>query len=102
MPGFLREHSWSITFSVLLHGLLAGALVFAALISINRPTPSVQPLPIDAVAIDSQVLHAAQRALADRAEQEAARARAAVQAQAAAQTAAAEKAAADEQHAQDE
>jgi len=75
MPGFLREHSWSIAFSVLLHGLLAAALVFAALISLNRSTPTKVPLPIDAVVIDSQVLHAAQRELADRAEKEAARAR---------------------------
>jgi colicin import membrane protein len=102
MPGFLREHSWPITFSVLLHGLLAAALVFATLISFNRPTPSVQPLPIDAVAIDSQVLHQAQRALADRAAQEAARVRAAADAQAAAQAAAAEKTAADQQRAKDE
>ena len=62
---------------MLLHGLLAAALVFATLISINRSPPSSAPLPIDAVVIDSQVLHAAQRELADRAEQEAARARAA-------------------------
>jgi colicin import membrane protein len=79
MPGFLREHSWSIAFSVLLHGLLAAALVFATLISINRAPPSSAPLPIDAVVIDSQVLHAAQHALAERAEQEAARARAAAE-----------------------
>jgi colicin import membrane protein len=102
MPGFLREHSWPITFSVLLHGLVAAALVFATLISLHRPTPSVQPLPIDAVAIDSQVLHEAQRALADRAAQEAARVRAAADAQAAAQAAAAEKTASDQQRAQDE
>jgi colicin import membrane protein len=101
MPGFLREHSWSIAFSVLLHGLLAAALVFATLISINRSTPTKVPLPIDAVVIDSQVLHAAQRELADRAEKEAARARAAEEQQRAAKeaeaTAAAdaEKAAAD-------
>src|SRR5271170_5400130 len=84
MPGFLREHSWSIAFSVLLHGLLAAALVFTALISVNRSPPSTEPLPIDAVVIDSQVLHAAQRELADRAEQEAARARAAEEQQRAA------------------
>src|SRR5271154_3595296 len=77
MPGFLREHSWSIAFSVLLHGLLAAALLFATLVTINRSPPSKVPLPIDAVVIDSQVLHAAQQALADRAEQEAARLRAA-------------------------
>lgn len=87
MPGFLREHSWSIAFSVLLHGLLAAALVFATLVSINRSTPTQVPLPIDAVVIDSQVLHAAQRELADRAEQEAARARAAEEQQRAAKQA---------------
>jgi colicin import membrane protein len=87
MPGFLREHSWSIAFSVLLHGLLAAALVFATLISINRSTPTKVPLPIDAVVIDSQVLHAAQRELADRAEKEAARARAAEEQQRAAKEA---------------
>ena len=101
MPDFLREHSWSIAFSVLLHGLLAAALVFATLISINRSTPTKVPLPIDAVVIDSQVLHAAQRELADRAEKEAAHARQAEEQQRAAKeaeaTAAAdaEKAAAD-------
>ena len=87
MPGFLREHSWSIAFSVLLHGLLAAALVFAALISINRSTPTKVPVPIDAVVIDSQVLHAAQRELADRAEKEAARAREAEEQQRAAKEA---------------
>jgi colicin import membrane protein len=87
MPGFLREHSWSIAFSVLLHGLLAAALVFTALISINRSTPTKVPLPIDAVVIDSQVLHAAQRELADRADKEAARARAAEEQQRAAKEA---------------
>src|SRR5271167_4113829 len=85
MPGFLREHSWSIAFSVLLHGLLAAALLFATLVTINRSPPSNVPLPIDAVVIDSQVLHAAQQALADRAaEQEAARAHAAEEQQRAA------------------
>ena len=33
MPGFFREHSWPIVFSVALHGLLAAALVAATLIS---------------------------------------------------------------------
>jgi colicin import membrane protein len=93
MPGFLREHSWSIAVSVLLHGLLAAALIFATLVSINRSTPTNVPLPIDAVVIDSQVLHAAQQALADRAEQEAARARAAEQQQRAAKEAEAHAAA---------
>ncbi len=102
MPGFLREHSWSITVSVLLHAALAGAALIATLVSFNRPPPLVQPLPIDAVVIDSQVLHAAQHALEERAEQEAARARAAAEARAAADTAAAEQTAQDQQRKVDE
>jgi colicin import membrane protein len=102
MPGFLREHRWSITFSVLLHGLVAAALLFATLISINRTTPSTpQTIPVDAVVVDSQVLHAAQRALADRAEQEAARAHAAAEARAASEAAASEQKAQDQQRAED-
>jgi colicin import membrane protein len=88
MPGFLREHSWSIVFSVGLHGLLIAAFAAAALITINHALPTtMQPIPVDAVVIDSQVLHAAQRALRERSEQEAARVRAAAEAQAAAQAA---------------
>jgi colicin import membrane protein len=101
MPGFFREHSWSIAFSVVLHGLLLAAFAAAALISIHHSTPAVQPLPVDAVVIDSQVLHAAQRALTERAEQEAARVRAAAEAKAA-QEAADAKAAADAQTAEQE
>jgi colicin import membrane protein len=87
MPGFLREHSWSIVFSVALHGLLVLAFAAAALITIHHTLPTMQPLAVDAVVIDSQVLHAAQRALTERAEQEAARVRAAAEAKAAAQAA---------------
>jgi len=102
MPSFLREHSWSLFFSVLLHAALAGAFLVAALISMNKTLPSnAQPLPIDGVVIDSQVLSAAQRALTERAEQEAARAKAAADARAAADAAAQEKAATDLKHAQD-
>lgn len=96
MSAFLREHSWPIAFSVVLHGLLAAALAAAALISIHHAPPSMQPIPVDAIVIDSQVLHAAQRTLADRAAQEAARLRAAAEAKAAAEAAAA-KAASDAQ-----
>jgi colicin import membrane protein len=92
MPGFLREHSWPIVFSVALHGLLAAALLAATLISINKSLPKLQPIPVDAVVVDSQVLHAAQRALTERAEQEAARVRAATEARAAAEAAAAQAA----------
>jgi colicin import membrane protein len=88
MPGFLREHSWSIVFSVGLHGLLIAAFAAAALITIHRVLPTTtQPIPVDAVVIDSQVLHAAQRALTERSEQEAARQRAAAEEKAAAQAA---------------
>jgi colicin import membrane protein len=96
MPGFLREHSWPIVLSVALHGLLAAALLAATLISINKSLPTLQPIPVDAVVVDSQVLHSAQRALADRAEQAAARVRAETEEKAAAEAAAA-KAVADAQ-----
>jgi colicin import membrane protein len=102
MPGFLREHSWSLTFSVLLHAALAAAFLVAALITMNKTLPTIQPLPIDGVVIDSQVLSAAQRTLTERAEQEAARFKAAADARAAAETAAREKTAADQQQAQEE
>jgi colicin import membrane protein len=87
MPGFLREHSWSIVFSVALHGLLIAAFAAAALITIHHSLPTLQPIAVDAVVIDSQVLRSAQRALTERAEQEAARVRAAAEAKAAAQAA---------------
>jgi colicin import membrane protein len=88
MPGFLREHSWSIAFSVGLHGLLIAAFAAVALITIHQALPtSTQPIPVDAVVIDSQVLHAAQRAVTERAEQEAARLRAAAEEKATAQAA---------------
>src|SRR5258708_20769059 len=94
MPGFLREHSWPIVLSVALHGLLAAALLAATLISINKSLPALQPIPVDAVVVDSQVLHSAQRALAERAEQAAARVRAETEEKAPAE-AAAPKAGAD-------
>jgi colicin import membrane protein len=107
MPGFLREHSWSIVFSLGLHGLLIAAFAAAALITIHHALPTMQAMPVDAVVIDSQVLHAAQRALTERSEQEAARARAAAEAQAAAQAAEVKaatdaKLAAEEEHAAEE
>ncbi|HSZ07183.1 MAG TPA: cell envelope integrity protein TolA [Steroidobacteraceae bacterium] len=87
MPGFLREHSWSIVFSVALHGALIAAFAAAALITFHHSLPTLQPVAVDAVVIDSQVLHAAQRALTERAEQEAARVRAEAEAKVAAQAA---------------
>ena len=83
MRDFLREHSGPMVVSVLLHGLLVGGMLFATYIASQQHLPAVQPLPIDAVVVDSQVLHAAQRAQTERAEQEAARARAAAEAKAA-------------------
>src|SRR5258705_42098 len=97
MRDFLREHSWAVVVSVLLHGLLVVGLVLTALNSARRPPPSLQPLPIDAVVVDSQVLHAAERARAERAEQEAARARAAAEAKAAAAAKSADEARAAEE-----
>ena len=87
MRDFLREHSWAVVVSVLLHGLLVAGLVFLALNPAHRTPPSLQPLPIDAVVVDSQVLHAAQREKEERAAQEAARAASEAQAAAAAKAA---------------
>jgi colicin import membrane protein len=83
MRDFLREHAGAVVVSVLLHGLLVGGMLLATYISSQTHMPAVQPIPIDAVVVDSQVVHAAQRAKDDRAEQEAARARAAAEAKAA-------------------
>jgi colicin import membrane protein len=84
MREFLREHSWAVVVSVLLHGLLVGGLIFTAFMSSFRKPPDLQPLPIDAVVVDSQVLHAAQHAQEQRAAEAAASAQAAEQAKAAA------------------
>jgi colicin import membrane protein len=103
MPGFFREHSWSLAFSVLLHAALAGALLVAALITVNKSMPTtLHPLPVDAVVVDSQVLSAAQKTLNDRAEQEAARIKAAADARAAAEAAAKEKVLADQKQAEEQ
>jgi len=80
MREFLREHSGSVVVSVVLHGLLVAALILTAVISTHRKPPSLQPLPIDAVVVDSKIVHAAQRAQ----DEQAARARAAEAAKAAA------------------
>jgi colicin import membrane protein len=90
MRDFLREHAWAVTVSVFLHGMLVSVFVLASLNFLRPPPPNLEPLPIDAVAIDSQVLHAAQHAQEERAAQ----ARAAEEATAAA--AAEEQAKADE------
>jgi colicin import membrane protein len=84
MRGFLREHSWPLLGSVLLHSLLAAGALLVTYLSSQQRLPSVPSIPIDAVVVDSQVLHAAQRSQAERAEQEMARARAEAEAKAAA------------------
>jgi colicin import membrane protein len=96
MRDFLREHAWPVVVSVLLHGLLVGGMLLATYISSQTHLPAVQPIPIDAVVVNSQVLHAAQRAQVERAEQEAARARAAAEAKAAQEQAEADARAAAE------
>jgi colicin import membrane protein len=96
MRDFLREHAWAVVVSVLLHGLLVGGMLLATYISSQTHMPAVQPIPIDAVVVDSQVVHAAQRSKDDRAEQEAARARAAAEAKAAGEQAEADARAAAE------
>jgi len=58
MRDFLREHGWAVVLSVLLHGLLVGGMLLATYISSQTHLPAVQPLPIDAVVVSSQVLHA--------------------------------------------
>jgi colicin import membrane protein len=83
-----------VFFSMLLHGLLVAALILMPQFSFIRPPTSPQPLPISAVVVSSQVLHAAQRAQEERAREEAARAAAAAQAVAAAAAAAEEQRAA--------
>jgi len=96
MRDFLSEHSGPVVVSVLLHGLLVGGILLATYISSQTHLPAVQPIPIDAVVVDSQVVHAAQRAKDERAEQEVARARAATEAKAAAEQAEADARAAAE------
>jgi colicin import membrane protein len=96
MRDFLREHAGAVVLSVLLHGLLVGGMLLATYISSQTHLPAVQPLPVDAVVVDSQVVHAAQRAKDERAEQEVARARAAAEAKAAQEQAEADARAAAE------
>src|SRR5260370_10386079 len=96
MQDFLREHSWPMVASVLLHGLLVGGMLLATYIASQQHLPAVQPIPIDAVLVNSEALHAAQRAQGERAEQEVARARAAAEAKAAQEQAEADARAAAE------
>jgi colicin import membrane protein len=100
MQATLREHSWPVLFSVLLHAALAAAMVLMAMMSVTRSTISVQPPAVNAVVVDSRILHAAQEAQRAHvaAEEQAAAARAAAAAEA---KAAAESKAADEAKAAD-
>jgi colicin import membrane protein len=100
MQATLREHSWPVLFSVLLHAALAAAMVLMAMMSATRSTTSVQPPAVNAVVVDSRILHAAQEAQRARiaAEEQAAAARAAAAEEA---KAAVESKAADEVKAAD-
>ncbi|MGC1387544.1 MAG: hypothetical protein WA807_06005, partial [Steroidobacteraceae bacterium] len=62
MQGAVREHSWPVLFSVLLHAALAAALVLAAMLSATHSTRSVEAPTVNAVVVDSRILHAAQEA----------------------------------------
>jgi colicin import membrane protein len=106
MPQFIREHSGPMFYSVLLHGAIVGALVLAAAATATRTSTHIEPLPINATIVSSQVLHAAQAAKAQQARaaaEQAAAAKAAAEAKAAeeAQAAAAAKAAEEAKAAQD-
>jgi colicin import membrane protein len=79
MPSTFREHSWPVLFSVLLHAALAAAMVLMAMMSATRSTSSIEPPAVNAVVVDSRILHAAQEAQRARvaAEEQAAATRAA-------------------------
>jgi colicin import membrane protein len=61
MSQVLREHSWPLLGSVLLHGALVVALILVAKISFDRPAVVPMGPSVNAVAVDSQVLKAAQQ-----------------------------------------
>jgi colicin import membrane protein len=87
MPAFWREHTWPVLVSLGLHGLLVLGVILMTYVASQQRMPTLQPIPVDAVAVDSRVLHAAQHLEAERAAQELARTNAAA-AQAAADAAA--------------
>src|SRR5690349_12153878 len=89
MAGILRENSGPVMVSLALHGLLVAGFLLMTRINESSRVPDMHPLPIDAVVVDSSVLHAAQRMEAERAEQ----AREAAQKQQEAEAEAARKAA---------
>ena len=76
MASFVRENSGPVICSVLLHGALAAALVYLALVHTHAPV-SMQSAPINATIVDSRILRSAQRAQADEAARAAEQARAA-------------------------
>jgi colicin import membrane protein len=94
MAAVWREHVPSVLFSVLLHGLLVLAVVFATHFSWTHASLDLHPLPVSATVVDSKILQAAERAQRDAAAQAQAEARAAAQAKLAAE-ALANQAAAD-------
>jgi colicin import membrane protein len=96
MLDFVREHHWSVLFAVLLHGLLAAAFILMSQLSFTRAPQSIQPLPMDAVVVSSQVLQSAQKF-----QESQAAARAADEAQKAAAAEAAKALAAQQQQAAD-
>lgn len=61
MSQVLREHSWPLVGSVLLHGALVLALILVAKISFDRPAVVPMGPSVNAVAVDSQVLKVAQQ-----------------------------------------
>jgi colicin import membrane protein len=89
-----------VLFSVLLHAALAAAMVLMAMMSATRSTSSIEPPAVNAVVVDSRILHAAQEAQRARvaAEEQAAatRAAAAEEARAVAESKVAEEAKAGE------
>jgi colicin import membrane protein len=65
MPGVWREYSPSVVVSLFLHGGFVVALVLMTQFSWHRADQSLHPLPVNAVVVDSRVLHAAEQAQAD-------------------------------------
>jgi colicin import membrane protein len=92
MPGFWREHSTPVLFSVLLHAALVVAVVFSAHFSFTPASLDLHPLAVSATVVDAKLVQAAERAQNDAAAKADADARAAAQAELAAQTNAAEEA----------
>lgn len=56
MPGYWREYSPAVVFSIALHVAMVLAVFLAARISIHRAPEIIKPLALDAVVIDSRTL----------------------------------------------